>query len=73
MDIFATAGQMLGSACEPAACDNGLVPNEQEKTMPRQSPDSAPDRDEAPKEKGFFKRVAACLDSNNLLHQQPMS
>ena len=34
--------------------------------MPRQSPDNAPDRDEAPDEKGFFERVAAWLDSNDL-------
>jgi hypothetical protein len=33
--------------------------------MPRQSPDNAPDRDEAPDEKGFFERVAAWLDSND--------
>ena len=34
--------------------------------MPRQSPENTPDRDEAPDEKGFFERVAAWLDSNNL-------
>jgi hypothetical protein len=34
--------------------------------MPRHSPDNAPDRDEALDEKGFFERVAAWLDSNNL-------
>ena len=34
--------------------------------MPRQSPDNTPDRDEAPSDKGFFERVAAWLDSNNL-------
>ena len=36
--------------------------------MPRQSPDNAPDRDEALDEKGFFERVAAWLDSNNLAY-----
>ena len=36
--------------------------------MPRQSPDNTPDRDEAHKENGFFERVAAWLDSNNLAY-----
>jgi hypothetical protein len=34
--------------------------------MPRQSPDKTPDRDEAHSDKGFFERVAAWLDANEL-------
>ncbi len=34
--------------------------------MPRQSPDNTPDRDKAPSDKGFFERVAAWLDANEL-------